>query len=93
VKKNNTAAPLSTPSDQRLQITGAHALIRIDRNDGIVHFISLKSPEQAAAALWHSDVKRAELPHLRSSSDLAWYVLLPFLITNNHIHDLYPGTH
>ena len=40
---------------------------------GIVYFLHRESPEEAAKKLWEVDtVPAADLPHLRSSSDIAW---------------------
>jgi hypothetical protein len=55
------------------QSTGAHAVIATNPTAGLVTFIDLLSPPKAAVQYWKVDpVDAAELPELRSMSDIAW---------------------
>ncbi|KAI4938950.1 uncharacterized protein J4E92_000231 [Alternaria infectoria] len=57
------------------RVTDAYSTVGINRNDGILYFLNRMSPEQGAADLWNlrpEQVDKADLPKIRSSSDLAW---------------------
>jgi hypothetical protein len=61
------------PRAEPEQSTGAHAVIATNPTAGLVTFIDLLSPPKAAVQYWKVDpVDSAELPELRSMSDIAW---------------------
>ncbi|CAN9220041.1 unnamed protein product [Alternaria sp. RS040] len=55
------------------RVTGAYSKFGINRKDGIVYFLDRHSPEKSAQQVWGQEqIDKADLPALRSSSDLAW---------------------
>jgi hypothetical protein len=61
-----------SPRDPTFRMTGAEHTVGVNAAGGAIFAMDVTSPAKAARSLWCRTPEAAELPHIRSFSDIAW---------------------